>query len=261
MISEMTSKRQEKFAYLHDKERIRDLFSGLKLLNNAKVVEEPEDVSEPVPAPVEAPASSRSCSYCQVQFESLEDQRDHFKLDWHRYNLKQSLAGKKAISEEAFEAVLKDIEADEDNEISASDSDDDSEDSDSDHVNTRHRHIQGTKVQFLGTNDTVLSINKCLILDPKSRDQPSDADLVTLLENAPKRLTWAVLMLGGGHFAGNQSEHFHISQDGSMQVLCSEEKMSWSTKHFTPTQSEPSREAARTQLTTNQVIDQSEHVI
>ena len=257
MISEMASTRKEKFVYLHDKERIKDLFSGLKLLHNAKVVEVADEASEPVAAPVEAPASSRSCSYCQVQFESLEDQREHFKLDWHRYNLKQSLAGKKTISEEAFEAVLKDIEADEDNEISASDSDDDSDDSDSDHVTSAPSHIQGTKVQFLGSHDTVLSINKCLILDPKCRDHPSDSDLVTLLENAPRRLTWAVLMLGGGHFAGDLCQ-IRTMFLNSLQVLCSEGRMSWSTKHSMPTQSEPSREAVRTLLTTSQVSDQSD---
>ena len=48
----------------------------------------------------------------------------------------------------------------------------------------------------------MISVHKSLLLDPKSREMPSDKDLVTLLENAPRRLTWAVLMLGGGHFAG-----------------------------------------------------------
>ena len=46
------------------------------------------------------------CSTCNVSFGTREDQVQHYRLDWHRFNLKLSLFGKPAISEDAFEAKL-----------------------------------------------------------------------------------------------------------------------------------------------------------
>lgn len=43
-----------------------------------------------------------SCSYCRVKFSNVEQQREHYTLDWHRYNLKQSLQSKQPVSEEYF---------------------------------------------------------------------------------------------------------------------------------------------------------------
>ena len=33
-------------------------------------------------------------------------QREHFKLDWHRFNLKQKLMDKPILSEDAFEETI-----------------------------------------------------------------------------------------------------------------------------------------------------------
>lgn len=46
--------------------------------------------------------SNLSCSYCRVEFENVAQQREHYKLDWHRYNLKQNLLLKQPCSEEEF---------------------------------------------------------------------------------------------------------------------------------------------------------------
>lgn len=43
-----------------------------------------------------------ACSFCKTQFSDVSKQREHYKLDWHRYNLKQSLLGRDAVSEEQF---------------------------------------------------------------------------------------------------------------------------------------------------------------
>jgi len=32
--------------------------------------------------------TSTTCNICNVKFETLESQREHFKSDWHKYNLK-----------------------------------------------------------------------------------------------------------------------------------------------------------------------------
>ncbi|KAF9301161.1 hypothetical protein BGZ74_007038 [Mortierella antarctica] len=73
-----------------------------------------------------------SCRICGIpQLESVEKQREHVRLDWHRYNLKQQLLDKSAkpISEQQFENMMQDLSS-----ISGSD---DSSDEDSDNANTR----------------------------------------------------------------------------------------------------------------------------
>ena len=204
-----TKTKPDKYIYLYDKEKVAQYFSDIKIYSKKPdgcVAESKESiidvkVNQTVSnVPEIVSSSSTSCSYCNVQFDSVPEQRVHFKLDWHRYNLKQSLVGKQFVTEDGFEKMLNDIENDEENEISASD-DDDSSDSDQEDSLDRTL-LQGTKIYFVSKNETILSINKCLLLDSKARDVPSDSDLVTLLQNAPRRLTWAILMLGGGHFAG-----------------------------------------------------------
>ena len=135
---------------------------------------------------------------------SVEDQRLHFKLDWHRYNLKQSLSGKAIISEETFEKQLLSLGSDEENEISASDSETEGEDdAEDDPVSGGHReYLVDSKIYFVSNKEKILSLSKCLVMESKVRDIPSESDLVRLLSNVPHRLTWAVLMLAGGHFAG-----------------------------------------------------------
>lgn len=47
-------------------------------------------------------SDSLSCSFCNTIFEDKAQQRLHYKLDWHRYNLKQRLNGLKPINEDKF---------------------------------------------------------------------------------------------------------------------------------------------------------------
>lgn len=47
-------------------------------------------------------SDSLSCSFCNTVFEDKAQQRLHYKLDWHRYNLKQRLNALKPISEDKF---------------------------------------------------------------------------------------------------------------------------------------------------------------
>jgi len=48
--------------------------------------------------------SSFTCVTCQVRFADAELHRDHFKGDWHRYNLKRKVAELPAVTFEDFEA-------------------------------------------------------------------------------------------------------------------------------------------------------------
>ncbi|XP_022128060.2 zinc finger protein 622 [Pieris rapae] len=48
-----------------------------------------------------------TCITCQVLFNSADLQREHYKLDWHRYNLKRKVAGIPPVTLEEFELRAK----------------------------------------------------------------------------------------------------------------------------------------------------------
>ena len=54
-------------------------------------------------------ALTKSCSTCGVSFDSTDEQRAHFKLDWHRFNIANKLKGLKAVTEEQFEEQLENL--------------------------------------------------------------------------------------------------------------------------------------------------------
>ncbi|CAK4080411.1 unnamed protein product [Aphanomyces euteiches] len=43
-----------------------------------------------------------TCTACREEFASYEQQKEHFKLDWHRYNLKRKVVGLPPVSVEQF---------------------------------------------------------------------------------------------------------------------------------------------------------------
>ena len=45
------------------------------------------------------------CNTCHVHFSSREEQVEHYRLDWHRYNLKRKLKGLPRVDQEEFEKV------------------------------------------------------------------------------------------------------------------------------------------------------------
>ena len=51
--------------------------------------------------------SGRSCNVCQgASFANVDDQRNHFRSDWHRYNVKLRLNGKDAVAEGEFNRLI-----------------------------------------------------------------------------------------------------------------------------------------------------------
>ena len=47
-----------------------------------------------------------TCVTCNVAFDNPETQREHYKTDWHRYNLKRKVAELAPISFESFQEKL-----------------------------------------------------------------------------------------------------------------------------------------------------------
>lgn len=67
-----------------------------------------EPVAEPAPA---TGGGSLTCQTCLgVAFDSIDEQRTHFKSDWHRYNAKVAMGGqggkgKGVLTAEEFEEI------------------------------------------------------------------------------------------------------------------------------------------------------------
>jgi hypothetical protein len=51
--------------------------------------------------------SALRCSLCGIaRFESITEQRTHFSSDWHRYNIKRSLASKDSVKEQEWDTMV-----------------------------------------------------------------------------------------------------------------------------------------------------------
>lgn len=119
-----------------------------------------------------------SCRICGIlQFESVEKQREHVRLDWHRYNLKQQLLDKSAkpISEQQFENMMQDLSS-----ISGSD---DSSDEDSDGANVKAKASKPSNDNDAATSGQdqeamILSLMKKLELTVKQNHRARNQDPV-----------------------------------------------------------------------------------
>ena len=76
----------------------------------------------------EGPKNANSCALCGLSFLDLQEQRSHVRSDLHGYNLKQRMRGRKTVSEDEFERLVKDL----DESISGSDTSDSDDASDDD---------------------------------------------------------------------------------------------------------------------------------
>lgn len=67
--------------------------------------EEPREETKPDVLPAVS-QNARTCNICLgASFTDVEDQRSHFRSDWHRYNVKARLEKGKIVNEQEF-AVL-----------------------------------------------------------------------------------------------------------------------------------------------------------
>ncbi|XP_006822109.1 tRNA endonuclease ANKZF1-like [Saccoglossus kowalevskii] len=168
------------------------------------------------------------CSTCNIQFHSRSEQKEHYKLDWHRFNLKQKAIGLEAISEEEFEKVA----AGGISSISGSDSSDETDDDLSptskphaahtwlpsraksslvgsgtsesetdDDAKPRRAGRRYPKVYFKNEDGQIISVYRCLLHGKK--DIPvSHYEFVYRANNLVHQQQWCILMVAGGHFAG-----------------------------------------------------------
>ncbi|EIN06119.1 hypothetical protein PUNSTDRAFT_73374 [Punctularia strigosozonata HHB-11173 SS5] len=170
---------------------------------------------------------SKTCNICLgAAFADLDEQRAHFRSDWHRYNVKMRLNGQQAVAEEDFGALVDGL----DDSISGSASSS-SEDggSDSDAVDTlmsRHRTRRSSSpsaprpnipqtalVWFHSPPQTQLGIYKRLF--PLRAPPESYLDELKAMQrnHGEHGRTWAMFMTAGGHFAGSIVRVSHPDED------------------------------------------------
>ena len=121
--------------------------------------------------------------------------RDHCRLDLHRYNLKVGLRGRPPLTEGESEGILEQLEGDEEEEISGSEEEEEEAEEEGVCVMAWEARV------VLKTADgRLVAVHRCLLA--AGRDLPGREELRAAVLGLPGRTTWAVIMLGGGHFAG-----------------------------------------------------------
>ncbi|NXA83483.1 ANKZ1 protein, partial [Thryothorus ludovicianus] len=148
------------------------------------------------------------CLTCGQVFGSREEQTEHYRLDWHRFNLKQRLLGRQTLPAEVFEEKTRTGDV---SSISGSDSDSSDVSSESEllpSVSDTSRTPQiprSHKVLLRNAKGQLISMYRCVLVTGKASHSPAfwerdsrKASLQSLSANT----CWVVLMMGGGHFAG-----------------------------------------------------------
>ncbi|XP_040374079.1 ankyrin repeat and zinc finger domain-containing protein 1 isoform X1 [Rosa chinensis] len=146
-----------------------------------------------------------TCNTCKAEFESLQEQRFHFKSDIHRFNVKLSLAGKNIVKEEDFDELTSDSFKDFD-VSSISGSEDDEPEKVGPFKLSRATARQKLLIH-LQTGERI-SIWKCLITNESGPEGNLSCDellgrLNTVVHEPRDNTCFRVVLLAsGGHFAG-----------------------------------------------------------
>lgn len=148
--------------------------------------------SKPVTAEAELPTVSDTpvCHTCNQIFATFVLQREHFRTDWHKYNLHRRVRGHVPLSEDDFDALsdLGSVESLSGSESEVSDEDTTHDESISSAAPTARL---AEKLEFRDPHseaDSFLVVYRAAL--------PDQASLASLA----LRGSWAVIMAGGGHF-------------------------------------------------------------
>ncbi|KAI0272460.1 hypothetical protein BC834DRAFT_999646 [Gloeopeniophorella convolvens] len=181
----------------------------------AEVIGTPEEQGVSSQAP--SAHGSRACNICLgVTFLDVEEQRAHFRSDWHRYNVKIRLNGGKPVSETDFAKLVDSLE----DSISGSASESDNTNSDdSDAVGNLMRRVkissrsasptsanlaipQTPLAWFHSPPATQIGVYRNLF--PLEAGPASFVDELREMQTGggPEGRKWAMFMTAGGHFAG-----------------------------------------------------------
>ncbi|TRZ27062.1 hypothetical protein HGM15179_000107 [Zosterops borbonicus] len=144
------------------------------------------------------------CLTCGQVFGSREEQTEHYRLDWHRFNLKQRLLGRRTLPAEVFEEKTRTGDV---SSISGSDSDSSDVSSESELLPSVRDTPQSPqiprshKVLLCNAKGQLISAYRCVLVTGKG-DIEEPVELTASLQSLNASTCWVVLMMGGGHFAG-----------------------------------------------------------
>ncbi|AGO13664.1 AaceriAGL211Cp [[Ashbya] aceris (nom. inval.)] len=234
-------KQQDLYVY----ELLPELLSSLELIVFDEYVSEVTDAAQPEQNASGRDASSgkedtKRCTACDVQVDSAASVREHYKSDFHKYNLKRKLNQLAPVSLEEFDRLTEndDIE-------SISGSEDESEDDETlgtgsalrrtrldvvmeeelgkisssvdgntsqpTHLNTRSPLIYFNSSYL--PEGSVFGVHKCLF-SPAGTEDPLGSMREWQKANQAERVS-ALFMMGGGHFAGAVVSHRRTDISGN----------------------------------------------
>lgn len=146
------------------------------------------------------------CSTCEQTFQNHQEQREHYKLDWHRFNLKQRLKDKPLLSALDFEkqSSTGDLSSISGSEDSDSASEEDlqilaEERADFEKPN-RPGGFHPHRILFQNAQGQFLYAYRC-VLGPRQVPPEEPELLLQNLQSGGPR-SCVVLMAAAGHFAG-----------------------------------------------------------
>ncbi|NXW95959.1 ANKZ1 protein, partial [Alopecoenas beccarii] len=169
------------------------------------------------------------CSTCGQVFGSREEQTEHYRLDWHRFNLKQRLLGHQTLPVEVFEEKTR---AGEVSSISGSDSESSDASSELELLPSASNSPEtplaprSHKVLLRNAKGQLISAYRCMIqwvlasvfVSQGGIEEP--AELTASLQSLSMSTCWVVLMMGGGHFAGATFHRYTVrARRGTAQGL------------------------------------------
>ncbi|KAI3355769.1 hypothetical protein L3Q82_004341 [Scortum barcoo] len=190
---------------------VKQRLAEAKARNMAELEDKsPEDDRQRESSLVREVSDKMVCSACRCSFNNREEQMEHYKLDWHRFNLRQKMTGAPPVTAEEFERKTG---AGDMSSISGSESDSEA-DSDSDGGGTGS-NVTGTdnessaesgvvpgrsfsKVVFQNSAAEYLTVYRCILQGKLDVEQDAQSSLKAI----SKKTVWVILMTGGGHFAG-----------------------------------------------------------
>lgn len=238
---------------LTDPFKVERYLTGLSLANCTPQLEQ-EFYSSPsfrhdnVPVPESEDlkvSTVMCCSLCGAEFDTRDEQVQHYKADWHRYNLKQKICGGRVFSEQEFMNMMEEVSSISGSESgtdtasanetpesasggessprrrmksadpsygsptkagrmprqrtnSVASTDTEGEETDADKAERRSR--MNAKVYLKNGDGQVLALYRCIV-HGKLAVPDNCVQLISAIGEVPLKMQWAVLMVGGGHFA------------------------------------------------------------
>ncbi|XP_010544372.1 PREDICTED: ankyrin repeat and zinc finger domain-containing protein 1 [Tarenaya hassleriana] len=154
-----------------------------------------------------------TCNTCKTEFESLQDQRSHFKSDIHRLNIKLSVAGKAILKEEDVDELTS--ESVQDFDVSSISGSENEADSGSLSIGDTQKGLYRKKLYICLQTGESISIWKSLIMEEAESVSHDDdggplgeGEVIERLRQLSRETRGSkhlriVLLVSGGHFAGS----------------------------------------------------------